>query len=194
MKNISLLAFFALMFAQCSAQPTIPPANTPAQPTTQAAAQPTALPNKTPKSPEQLAAENEAFQRVYLATEGTEMPSITNEKMQYLFQNLQGIDYIFYDQDFTVSSDAANAKGNLMYISTKSAKKLPNQKPIGRAYYAANGDIALDAEVYFGASQIEQYMVFVKDGKPYAANYISPQGVSFFKQVVNARIEAQPKK
>jgi hypothetical protein len=189
MKNISLAAFFALAFAQCSAQPTVPPTNTPAQPATQAAVQPT----KTPKSAEQLAAENDAFQRVYLATEGTEMPSITNEKMQYLFQNLQGIDYIFYDQDFTVSSDAANAKGNLMYISTKSAKKLPNQKPIGRAYYAANGDIALDAEVYFGASQIEQYMVFVKDGKPYAANYISPQGVAFFKQVVNARIEAKPK-
>ena len=189
MKNISLAAFFAFAFAQCSAQPTVPPTNA-AQPTTQPTTQQA---TKTPKSAEQIAAENDAFQRVYLATEGVEMPSITNEKMQYLFQNLQGIDYIFYEQDFTVSSDAANAKGNLMYISTKSAKKLPNQKPIGRAYFAANGDIALDAEVYFGASQIEQYLVFVKDGKPYGANYLSPQGVAFFKQVVNARLEAKPK-
>lgn len=179
------MIFCGTFFTNCSAQPTIPPPAAPPE-----LVQKPANPNK---SPEQLAAENNAFQQIYLATAGEELPSITNEKMQYLFQNLQGIDYIFYDQDFTVSSDAANAKSNLMYISTKSAKKLPNLKPIGRAYYAANGDIALDAEVYFGASQIEQYLVFVKDGKPYGANYLSPQGVAFFKQVVNARLEARPK-
>jgi hypothetical protein len=185
MKQLFFLSLYGFMFSDCSAQPTVPPA--------EGAPQVVQKPANPTKTPEQLAAENNAFQTIYLATVGTELPSITNEKMQQLFKDVQGIDYIFYEQDFSVSSDASNAKSNLMYISTKSAKKLPNQKPVGRIYYAGNGEILLDAEVYFGASQIEQYLVFVKDGKPFGANYLSPQGVAFFKQVVNARIEAKPK-
>ena len=145
------------------------------------------------KDPAVVAAENAAFEKDFAAVKGTQMPSVSNEKMQELFQDLSAIDYIFYGADFSVSTDEKNSKSNLYYISTRAAKMLEGVKPVGRVFYAAKGNIALEAEVYFGDTQVQQYLVFLKDNKAFAANYLTPQGVSFFKQVVNARVEADPK-
>ena len=153
-------------------------------------AQPTTTPQPTQA---EMAAEAAAFNAIVEAQNGRLLPSITNEKMQYLFQKISGIDYIFYGADFSVSADETNSRSNLAYISVRNAKMLEGKKPVGRVFWAAEGNIALEAEVYWGDTQIEQYFVFLEQSKPVAANYITPAGVAFFKQVVNARVEATPK-
>lgn len=177
----SASAVFVFCVATALAQPTATPANTTAS---QTAAELT---------PAEAEAQNALFLQQQTAAKGELLPSITNEKMQDLFKNLVSIDYVFYNTDFTISIDEKNARQNLFYFSTRAAKKLDGQKAVGRAFYVANGDIALSAEIYFGATQLERYFVFLKDDKPYAANYISPQGATFFDQVVKARVEMRPK-
>jgi hypothetical protein len=147
---------------------------------------------KTPPAPPQSVMQQDptAFNNAVTNAAGEQMPSITNEQMQYLFQNLTSIDYTFLGAEFSMSADGDNAKGNLQHISTRAAKKLVGDKPKALIFYSAAGNLALQAEVYFGDDQLHQYFVFIKDGKAFAANYISPAGVTFFKQVVGAKVES----
>lgn len=123
---------------------------------------------------------------------GEQLPSITNEQMQYLFKNLSNIDYTFLGAEFSMSADGDNAKTNLQHISTRAAKKLTGDKPKALIFYSAGGNIALQAELYFGDDQLHQYLVFIKEGKVVGANYLSPGGVAFFKQVVGAKVQQAP--
>ncbi|MEY4926205.1 MAG: hypothetical protein RI894_641 [Bacteroidota bacterium] len=142
--------------------------------------------------PSQMVQDPPAFNVAVANAPGEQLSSISNEQMQYLFKNLSTIDYTFLGAEFSMSADGDNAKGNLMHISTHAAKKLTGDKPKALIFYSAEGNIALQAELYFGDDQLHQYLVFIKDGKPFAANYLAPAGVTFFKQVVGAKVEAAP--
>ena len=143
-----------------------------------------------PKSPVQQ--DPNTFNLAVQNAEGEQLPSITNEQMQYLFKNLTNIDYTFLGAEFSMSADGDNAKTNLQHISTRAAKKLTGDKPKALVFYSAEGNIALQAELYFGDDQLHQYLVFIKEGKAFAANYLSPGGVTFFKQVVGAKVQQAP--
>ncbi len=162
-----------------------------AQPTTSPTSEPNLKLNTAPTTAATQQDPN-AFAQLVNNAQGEQMPSITNEIMQDLFKTLTNIDYTFLGAEFTMSADGDNAKRNLMHISTRAAKKLTGDKPKALVFYSANGNMVLQAEVYFGDDQLHQYLVFLKDGKPFAANYMSPAGVTFFKQVVGAKVEAKP--
>lgn len=117
--------------------------------------------------------------------------SISNEKMQYLFQECSQIDYVFFQQDFSVSAEGNNAKSSLNHISVKPAEINPSAKPVARLYYLAEGNIALTAAVYF--DEENKYFAFLENEKPFAANYMTDGGLAFFKQVVGAKIVTEPK-
>ena len=119
--------------------------------------------------------------------------SITRERIMPLFDKVIGAEMNFTGQAFTVSLENENAKGALQYISTAPATLVAGATRSGKVFYTTLDGIGLEADLYFTGVE-KPYFAFLEQGKVFAANYITPDGVAFFGRVVGARVEAVPNK
>ncbi|MEM1120616.1 MAG: hypothetical protein AAGJ18_09205 [Bacteroidota bacterium] len=118
------------------------------------------------------------------------MPSISFEEMKEIYEGCDFIDIIFYTVDFSMS---VNAKSNIQrmvgMVSTNAATLNPECQAMGRLFFQKNGEMLIEADMYFDDKC--QYFVFQKDGQPVYANYITPEGQAYFKQVF-AQVKVTP--
>ena len=106
-------------------------------------------------------------------------PQMSIQEQSYLFENVDGIDYIFNDLPFSLSqADKPSIQTNIAGISRNGVTAI-DCKPLGRIFYQFNGDIILEADIYFKAPACYFY-IFIEEGKEIYANQMTPENVNFF--------------
>lgn len=117
-----------------------------------------------------------------VAQTSAQLPSITVELMQKLYDKCDYVDYLFYESDFSMSM---NNKGSIQQTLTHVSEGVPvlnpNCKSIGRVFYEIEGNTEIEAEIFF--SNECQYFVFMKDQKQIYANNITGDGVAHFNNI-----------
>ena len=110
-----------------------------------------------------------------------------------LYNNTTFIDYLWHDLPFSVSqADPAAVKANVTFISPNGLSKLPKHcKSIGRKSYQFNGDIFMDADIYFGDGCA--YYIFIQDNKRMWLNQISEDGQKFYTHLIQSGLEQRQK-
>lgn len=110
------------------------------------------------------------------------LPSIPKEKLEYLWNNCDVIDYVFYTLPISMNVENPDAvKNALTHVASQPAPMLPQCKAIGRIFYQVKGENVLMADMYF--SEGCTYYVFLENDKPAYANYITPQAVQYFNSI-----------
>lgn len=112
------------------------------------------------------------------------LPSIPTELMKNLYQNCSYTDYILHDLDFSISQDNKNSiKASIGFISKTIQEIKPNGcKAIGRKFFHVDGEIVLEADVFF--SDVCTYYLFHVDGKPAYANKMTKEGLKFYGNII----------
>ena len=110
------------------------------------------------------------------------LPGIPMEMLKNLWDNCDGMDYVFYNLPISMSLDNQPSIQNaLSQIAEKPAAVLPQCKSIGRIFFMIEGENILMAELYFAPECT--YFVFLQDDKPAYANYMTSHGVQYFNDV-----------
>ncbi|MFZ2900946.1 MAG: hypothetical protein WA004_20100 [Saprospiraceae bacterium] len=110
------------------------------------------------------------------------LPSIPKEKLEFLWNNCDNIDYVFYELPISMNVDNPDAiKNALTHVASEPAPMLPQCKAIGRVFYLVKGENVVIADMYF--SEGCTYYVFLENDKPVYANYLTPQAVQYFNSV-----------
>ena len=80
-------------------------------------------------------------------------------------------------------------KANVSYISAEAQPSIPaGLQPVARQFYAQEGNIFLEADVYF--YEEHKFYVFLENGKPAYANKMSPGGANFFGTMISNALNA----
>ena len=111
------------------------------------------------------------------------LPEVTINMIQRIQNEATQLDIVFPGKPMSVSQ--SNKQSILQSVSFFSKVPAPDPipcDPIGRIFYAADGENLYDVEVYF--AQNCTYCVFIEDNKTIGACLMSPQGVNFFNQIV----------
>ena len=118
-------------------------------------------------------------------------PQLSNQEIVQLYSIAEKVDIIFYNLPMSVNQDdAASAKNTVVYISPVSAIMSHPCKPLGRLSWLSQGEIVREADIY--ADTGCQYLIFMKDNHPFAANALSESGIQFFNQVLS-KVQQQQK-
>lgn len=107
-----------------------------------------------------------------------------------LFENCDYIDYTFFNFNFAMSQGEPQAiKSNISLLSEEVQPTIPPAcKPIGRKYYHVDGQIVMEAELYFGDNC---YFYIYKDGhQSLYGNKLSQQGINFYLNLINQASKA----
>ncbi len=120
-------------------------------------------------------------------------PSIARETMEMLWDKCTNIDLIFSNLPYSVSTNTnQESRPLLMHISTDAAFVDAKCPLTASVVYLANGQIVLEGNLYYSDNQQCSYMVFLENGQPKYANYLSQQGKDYFKQLFSTvKIEPQ---
>lgn len=111
-------------------------------------------------------------------------PSIPRETMEMLWSKCTNIDLIFSNLPYSVSTNSnEESRPLLMHISTDAAFVDAKCPFTASVVYLANGQIVLESNLYYSDNQECCYMVFLENGQPKYANYLSQQGKDYFKQL-----------
>lgn len=103
---------------------------------------------------------------------------------QNLIEKCDYIDYTFYNLNFSMSqSDPVAVKSNIALLSDEAQTTIPAEcKPLGRKYYHINGEIVVEAELYF--SQNCLFYIYKDDNTTLYGNKLSPAAINFYNNVI----------
>ena len=103
---------------------------------------------------------------------------------QNLIQKCDYIDYTFYNFDFSMSQADPNAvRSNIALLSDEVQATIPPEcKPIGRKYYHINGEIVVEAELYFSENCF--FYIYKDDNTTLFGNKLSPAGINFYNNII----------
>ena len=121
------------------------------------------------------------------------LPSITLEEMEFLWNNCNQVDFIYYELPISTSlNDQYSIQQSLRHVSdTPVPLNVKNNcKPISRVFYKKDGDDLMEAEVYF--SQGCSFFVFLKNGKPQYSNLMTDNGIKHFNDIIQKALSIQP--
>ncbi|MEM1318697.1 MAG: hypothetical protein AAGG75_00505 [Bacteroidota bacterium] len=125
------------------------------------------------------------------AQEVATYPVLPMDEGRILATKCDYIDYLFYQLPMSMSfNDPASIQSALSYIDVKPAPTNPGCKSIGRVAFQSQGEILMEAELYFAPNGCAQF-VFLKDNKPTYGNLMHPNGIKFLGDLIN-RAKGQP--
>ncbi|MFT5744808.1 MAG: hypothetical protein ACI9XO_001146 [Paraglaciecola sp.] len=115
-------------------------------------------------------------------------PAYPVEKLQYLFENSDYIDYVFYELPMSMSlSEKASIQYSISHVSAEQAPINANCKSLGRIFYQLKGENVAEAEIVFNAPEQCSYFVFYDNGKKAYANQMTEAGIKYLQQnIMNA--------
>jgi len=109
-------------------------------------------------------------------------PSVDGKVIEHLWNNCTGVDYIYYNFNFSMNRDAQNdIRNSLIHIGKEAALIRDDCKPLGRIMFKDDDGIKLEADLYF--SKNCTYFIFMENNKPVQANFMSDEGIKFFNGV-----------
>ncbi len=111
-------------------------------------------------------------------------PALGNQAIAELYSKADKVDIIFYDLPISVNQeDPKSVKNTALYVSPAAPNITADCKPIGRLSWMSNGSIIREADVYCAPGC--EYLLFIEDNKPLAANAMVQAGVDFFKNIMS---------
>lgn len=111
-------------------------------------------------------------------------PALGNREISQLYASADKIDIIFYNLPISVSQESiASVRNSVLYISPVGTLLNANCRPLGRMSWMAKGEIIQEADVYCETGC--NYLIFMKDNKPVAANALELAGIEFFKNIIS---------
>lgn len=117
------------------------------------------------------------------SSQGKKYPPMTGTELKPLWENVDLIDYTFFDIPISMSYDnKGGIQTSLSHISADQANIIPSCKPFARIYYGVQGDHVMEADLFFTPTC--RYFIFYKKGKPVFSNEMTPQGVAFLENIV----------
>lgn len=117
-------------------------------------------------------------------------PSVTAPEMQVLVQKTTLIDFIFYNENFSMNLTDKGAIINALRQVGEAPGLIQKQcKPTGRVIYQGDGEILKEADFYFEDPCF--YFIFIEEDKPVKANMMTKEGVGFFNKMLSG-ISTQP--
>ncbi len=132
----------------------------------------------TPPADEQLVEAETATTEVFDYSGG--FPPLPAAQLQRLRDSVTYIDYLFYEQAFSMSMDErAGIEYALAGVSEAAPKVTAPCPAIGRVFYKIGGRTIEEADIHFAAGCT--YLAFVgADKRPAYGNAFTEQGKSFF--------------
>lgn len=117
-------------------------------------------------------------------------PSITQEKMLYLYENCDYVDFVFYGTNFSMSQNKQDAiRNTLGGVSTTPAKVVDSCTPVGRVFFQVDGVNAEEADLFFGGSCL--YYLFLENGSYAYGNQLTEGGYGFYQRIFE-QVSTQP--
>jgi len=120
------------------------------------------------------------------ASSSLNYPSITIDILQKLFNESDYMDYILNDVNFSISqNEKKSIQSSIRFISSEVPANIPQDcKILGRKFFHVNGEIILEADVYFSKSCA--FYIFFEDNKPKYANKMTQEGVNFYTNILRS--------
>jgi hypothetical protein len=116
-------------------------------------------------------------------------PALGNQDISALYSQADKVDIIFYNLPISVNQeDPASVKSTVLYVTPASPKITAKCQPLGRLSWMAQGKIIREADIYCNTGC--QYLLFIQDNKPFAANAMQQGGVDFFNNIIS-QVEKQ---
>ena len=111
-------------------------------------------------------------------------PSLPMATVEKLYKECTYMDYIFDNLNFSISQDKQSSiRASIGFISTEPPENIPTGcKSIGRKFFHINGEIVLEADVYF--SNNCSFYIFFENGKPKYANKMTTEGLNFYNNII----------
>ena len=111
------------------------------------------------------------------------LPKLDQAEADYLWNNCTYVDLVFYSLPFSMSIDnQGGIRNSLQNIANSAVVQQPQCKSIGRLVYQVDGNIVMEADVFYGDGC--NYFVFYKDNKPVYANKMTSQGITYFTNIL----------
>jgi hypothetical protein len=111
-------------------------------------------------------------------------PALGNQDISTLYAQADKVDIIFYHLPISVNQeDPSSVKNTVLYVTPASPKITAKCQPIGRLSWMSQGNIIREADIYCDTGC--EYLLFIQDNKPFAANAMHQAGVDFFKNVIS---------
>lgn len=131
--------------------------------------------------------------QIQVNNKGPQYQQLPNDMMMDLWNKGDLIDYIFHNLPFSMNqTEQASIRTNLTYFSSDPQPTIPaGCKPMGRQFFGIQGNIVLEADIYF--SDNCAFYVFFIDGKAKYANKMSESGQNFFSNMIQRGLEARNK-
>jgi hypothetical protein len=116
-------------------------------------------------------------------------PPLGNQVVAQLYADADKVDIIFYNLPISVNQeDPASVKNTVLYVAPASPNITATCQPLGRLTWMAKGSIIKEADIY--CEEGCQYLLFIENNKPVAANALQQAGVDFFKNIIS-QVEKQ---
>jgi hypothetical protein len=127
-------------------------------------------------------ATGEEAQAAAAAPQVVSYPSISQEKMMYLYENCDYVDFVLYNTNFSMSQgDQAAIRATLSGVSTKPAQVPSSCQPVGRVFFQVEGVNVEEADLFFGGQCLAY--VFYEDGKYAYGNQMTQSGLDFYTKI-----------
>jgi hypothetical protein len=112
------------------------------------------------------------------------MPHLTSEEVNVLFNAAEKVDMIFYNHPISVTQeDTPSVRNTVRYIMPTPPNVTARCNPLGRLAWLAGGTIMREADVYMGNGC--NYLLFMQNNQPVAANAMANEGVQFFTNILS---------
>ena len=111
-------------------------------------------------------------------------PPLGNQDLAKLYSQAEKVDIIFYNLPISVNQEEpSSVKNTVLYATPASPKITAKCQPLGRLSWMAQGIIIREADIYCDTGC--EYLLFIENNKPVAANAMQQAGVDFFKNIIS---------
>ena len=119
--------------------------------------------------------------------EYTRYESLPVERAKFMFENVDYIDYVFYELPFSLSVNTKNdIQNTIRQISSTGVAKIPACQPIGRLFFQVSGENVEQADFFFDDANKCYYFLFVgEDGKYQYGNLMTDAAAGYYRRLFN---------
>jgi hypothetical protein len=112
------------------------------------------------------------------------MAHLSATDVNTLLNTADKVDMIFYNHPISVTQeDAPSVRNTVMYILPTPPSVSVKCPPLGRLAWISAGTIVREADVFLGNGC--NYLLFMENNQPVAANALANEGVQFFTNIIS---------
>jgi hypothetical protein len=122
---------------------------------------------------------------VAAVADGPSYPSISLDRLQYLWNNATYMDATFYNLPISINqSTLEQIRSTINSIGEAPAQLKADCKPAGHIWFQVNGKNVEEADIYFQPGCTSY--VWFEDGKPAYGNEMTLDGVKFYNNIIQS--------